>query len=342
MRSETSDGFGLALAVGNFNGDAYDDLAVGAPGDFGGSNTGSVTVLNGGAGGLMPFDGYLIHQDQPGIFDSAEAGDLFGHALATGDFDGNGFDDLAIGVPGEDGVGAVQVIFGSAFGLIFTENLIWRETNIGGASAAGDRFGNTLAAGDFDGDGHADLAIGVPWKNLGPGGAIGDTGVVFVIFGSQFRFDLRGRSTSTQGGLVGHDESGDLFGFGLETGDFDADGLDDLVIAAPFEDLATFDSGQVSILMGVRVGTLDDPPRDLLPRPVRHSRLALDGLHVRARARLRRLRWRRPRRPRHRGAQRFRLAARRRRHRDGALRRALRGRFRRPDARPLVEAGWTP
>ena len=252
--AETSDGFGLALAVGNFNGDAYDDLAVGAPGDFGGSNTGSVTVLNGGAGGLMPFDGYLIHQDQPGIFDSAEAGDLFGHALATGDFDGNGFDDLAIGVPGEDGVGAVQVIFGSAFGLIFTENLIWRETNIGGASAAGDRFGNTLAAGDFDGDGHADLAIGVPWKNLGPGGTIGDSGVVFAIFGSPFRFDLSRTRVLAQVTFGSQDESGDLFGFGLETGDFDADGRDDLVIAAPFEDLQTGDAGQISILMGAASG----------------------------------------------------------------------------------------
>lgn len=114
-------------------------------------------------------------QNTPGLPGSVSAGALFGHALAAGDFDGDGFDDLAIGAPGEDvsghdHAGAVFVLRGSASGLLE------------GAAHKGDWFGHALAAGDFDGDGEHDLAIGAPGADLpSPGGG---EGLVSVLRGS--------------------------------------------------------------------------------------------------------------------------------------------------------------
>src|SRR6185503_13408667 len=85
--------------------------------------------------------------------------------VAKGDFNGDGFADLAIGVPEEDtggaeDAGAVNVIYGSASGLTATDPNVpapqfWSQnsTGISGASEAGDRFGAALASGDFNGDG---------------------------------------------------------------------------------------------------------------------------------------------------------------------------------------------
>src|SRR5262245_7680398 len=76
------------------------------------------------------------------------------------DFNGDGFSDLAVGVSGENNnAGAVNVIYGSASGLTSTGNQVWTENSLGETSSAGDRFGISLAAGDFDNDGFADLAI---------------------------------------------------------------------------------------------------------------------------------------------------------------------------------------
>src|SRR5262249_29243939 len=86
------------------------------------------------------------------------------------DFNGDGYEDLAVGVPGEgilvqgvimSGAGAVNVIYGSATGLNPTGNQFWFQELPGIArehSEPGDNFGATLAAGDFNGDGFADLA----------------------------------------------------------------------------------------------------------------------------------------------------------------------------------------
>jgi hypothetical protein len=76
---EDNDRFGSAVAKGDFNGDGIFDLAVGAPGEVVGSavNAGAVNVLNGSSGGLT--GGPVFTQA------NAEAGDLFGSALAAAD-----------------------------------------------------------------------------------------------------------------------------------------------------------------------------------------------------------------------------------------------------------------
>ena len=70
-------------------------------------DAGIVQVLYGSPGGLTASGDQVWHQDSPGIADNPETSDNFGAALATGDFNGDGFDDLVVGVPEED-IGAIE------------------------------------------------------------------------------------------------------------------------------------------------------------------------------------------------------------------------------------------
>ena len=165
--AEADDNFGAAVTEGNFNGDEFFDVAVGAPGEAVGSDAGAgaVNVLYGSAAGLG--GGPLFVQSNP------EVGDGFGASLATADFDGDGFFDLAVGVPGEDvgGVidaGAVTVLFGGPGGITAAgAQTVWQGNVAAGRAETGDRFGLSVATGLLAGDGLADLVVGAPGEGVG-------------------------------------------------------------------------------------------------------------------------------------------------------------------------------
>ncbi|MEU3530418.1 VCBS repeat-containing protein [Streptomyces murinus] len=150
------------VAKADFNGDGIGDLATSAATAYvsGHKNAGAVVVMYGSKTGVSAAGHTLLTQNTAGVPGGAEAGDEFGGDLAYADFNGDGYDDLAVGTPDEkvdsdtDG-GAVAILWGSKSGLT------GKGVNVADpAPASHDYWGETLAAGDFDGDGKADLAVG--------------------------------------------------------------------------------------------------------------------------------------------------------------------------------------
>src|SRR5438093_7245538 len=127
------------------------------------------------------------------MLDQAEEGDQFGTSVGSGDFNGDGYGDLAIGIPFEEfgtirDAGAVQVMYGSASGLQADavggpDDQWWTQGSggLGDAAEENDDFGWSVAVGDFNGDGVADLGVGVIKEDVG---ATVDAGAVQVLYGS--------------------------------------------------------------------------------------------------------------------------------------------------------------
>jgi hypothetical protein len=157
------------LAAGDFNGDDVGDLAIGAET----ANGGGVHVLFGGPDGPSAVGSQFWTQDTPGVPGVGESVDGFGTAMVAADLDGNGADDLAIGVPLEKigdqkRVGQVIVLRGTAgVGLTTSGATRWTQDSAGVPDRAqqNDYFGATLAAGNYGSSFREDLAIGVPGED---------------------------------------------------------------------------------------------------------------------------------------------------------------------------------
>ena len=212
----------------------------------------------------------IWNQDTPGVLDTGEWQDGFGSTLAIGDFDGDGFGDLAIAAVGEaltggpdddDASGAVAVLYGSDAGVTADGNQRWDENTPGvpGAAEVRGPVRRVARAGDFDGDAVVDLSIGSPNKWVATKGT---AGVVVVLYGSTpagLTSTGAQRWTQASHGVPSAAEQYDEFGTSLAAADYGRSGRDDLAIGAPGESSRRrVARGMVDVLYGRTDGLTSD------------------------------------------------------------------------------------
>jgi hypothetical protein len=215
---ELGDRFGQTLVAGNFDGarrvsndySCY-DLVVAAPGEDDGA--GQLQLFEGGPLGLG-FGGPIFTLDD--LFGgSADPNDQFGFALTAGDFNGDRFDDLVIGAPGDLSGGSIWVIPGSSSGLLFDEvQKIQQGGEFDGFDEVGDDFGHALSwtyvFPPMGGGIWPILAVGVPGED-------GDAGRLHLFrahppFEGSPVIPIADFATFDQSAILGDRVSGDRFG----------------------------------------------------------------------------------------------------------------------------------
>ena len=255
-----------AARAADYNGDGFADLAIGVRGEWvnGEQEAGAVHVLYGGADGFATIADQVINEQSFGSLALPDEFELFGLSLASGDFDGDGFDDLAIcagneDISGFDAAGTVFVTYGAAAGIDVSRAAAFNQDTKGikdkvepgdffFPDLSAEQFGRTLAAGDFDADGFDDLAVFVVETFGSKKKPKSFAGAVHVLRGSAEGITVKGNKLLKQGkgGIPGKQLLSGDFGWGMAVADFTQDGIDDLAIGAPGE----LTPGSVTILRG--------------------------------------------------------------------------------------------
>ena len=252
---DAGDFFGYSVVpVGDLDSDGVVDIAVGAPNDDdSGNNAGAVYLINLTRTGTVKAISKITN-GTPGFGAPLALGDAFGMGCGElGDFNGDGWHDLAVPAPNDDDGGnqrgAVYVLFLGPGGAI-QSTVKYSATSGGfaGALSDGDSFGGRQVAriGDLDGDGRDELAVGTFRDD--DGGA--DRGAFWVLFlDATFQVTSQQKVSQTQGGFTPALADGDLFGMTLAPiGDADLDGVPDLVVSSNRDDDGGPDRGALYLL----------------------------------------------------------------------------------------------
>jgi Ca2+-binding RTX toxin-like protein len=251
---------GHAVASGDFNGDGFADVIVGATYASGSEHySGSAFVVFGHAGDFTP----TTSLNDPAVLriDGASDSDLAGSTLASaGDVNGDGYDDIIVGAMGVDAetgaaAGAAYVVFGHA-GPFTTMNLGALDGSTGfriNGVATDQQLGAAVSGGgDVNGDGYADLIIGASTADIDD---LVDAGASYVLFGHGGSFaasiatsELNGTNGLRLAGVATNDRSGIAVSI---AGDVDGDGYDDMLVGASAADNgAGPDNGSAYVIYG--------------------------------------------------------------------------------------------
>ena len=244
--AEAEDRLGEALGSGDVNGDEIQDLLLPAPFASGPNNAreeAGETYIVFGSDSLPATIDLAADQSDVTIL-GIDPGDQVGHSLASGDINGDGFDDVVLGAVSADGPANGRELAGEAY-LVLGGSSLQTVVDLGANEGAmisygadsGDRLGRTVAVGDLNGDKRRDLLLAAP----GGGGREGRpaAGKVFIVFGGNavpVMIDLA--TADADLAIVGDDRRDILahnsFGrLSLLAVDMNGDGLDDVVVSAP-------------------------------------------------------------------------------------------------------------
>jgi hypothetical protein len=213
-----AEGFGSAVAVGDFDGDGDDDMVIGARSAFE-SRTYSIGRVSFYAGPVSR--GRLDEDDPDGYFQGASGESAGARLVNGGDIDGDGVEDLVVG-----GAGTVWILFGGD--QFWTQDGAMADADIAIIGSASEDFGEGLAAGDIDGDGWIDLLVGAPDTPV-----IGSTdGAVYVFYGPF----LGDRTTGDADAVFWGESADDGLGEVAVVGDLDGGGLPAVVMTSPGAD----------------------------------------------------------------------------------------------------------
>jgi hypothetical protein len=240
--------------AGDVNGDGYDDILIGAYyEDSGGISAGQTYLIFGGPSGWA-MDRDLSNANAS--FLGETSGDYSGFSVAgAGDVNGDGYDDILIGAYGNDdgGISAGQtyLILGKASGWAMDKGLSTADASFYG-EAAGDYSGYSVAgAGDVNGDGFDDILIGA-YGNVDGGGA--EAGQTYLLLGKASGWAMDTALSNADASFWG-EASDDRCGWSVDgAGDFNGDGIDDLLIGSYRSDEDQWDGGQNYIIYGKTSG----------------------------------------------------------------------------------------
>ncbi|MBB71468.1 MAG: hypothetical protein CMF50_03620, partial [Legionellales bacterium] len=240
---------------GDFNGDGYTDLVIGAPLED--SSRGKSFILFGNASGFV--DPTVVESNLTGAngfyISGDSSSDLFGWSVANaGDMNGDGLDEFIIGAtesdPGGNNRGEAYVVFGTSVAMpnpydlsspTVTNHLSIRGNNNGA------KLGQAVTSvGDINNDGYEDVAVSQIESN---------NGNVFVVFGAAGGLPGSTIATNSLNGSNGFGmqgiDSGDRFGLSISGGgDFNGDGIADMIIGADEANVNGGNSGQAYVIFG--------------------------------------------------------------------------------------------